>query len=863
MESKQKPLTPAPAWHTLGALETAAELEVDPEIGLDPSQARERLAHFGSNQVQVEKQEPIWKEFLEELAEPMILLLLATAGLYAISGEIADAIAILLIILALNTIEVVNEQRAKRAIMSLRKLGAPTALVQRQGAAVEIPGASVVPGDILLLQAGHRLAADARLLESYSLNADESTLTGESTPVEKNAQITLLEETPLSERANVMYAGTLVTRGRGKGVVVATGGNTELGRLAQLTQTLQEPRTPLQKAMRELSGWMIWIAIGFSILIPFLGVVIGGYPIQEMLLIGFSLAFATIPEEMPIIITMVLGLGAYRLSQSQAIVKHLQAVETLGAVTVIATDKTGTLTENRMAVREFFPPENRSVLLTIGVVANGLPGSHGEPHGDPLEAALSKAARQEGINPDYPLLNEFTFDNERKRMSVVCRWSPGMWVAVKGAPEAILDVSGSQLTTNGDIPLTNEARQVWLERASSMAAQGLRVIAAAEKWLPDRSPITQLEAESGLVLVGLIGIADPPRPEAAESIQACRRGGIRTMMITGDHPLTARSVADQVGMGDGSAVLTGAELDRISDEDLPRVIANISIFARTTPEHKLRIVRLLQAQGERVAVTGDGTNDAPALAAADIGVAMGATGSDVAREAGDIILADDNFATIVRAIREGRTLYENLRKGVRYYLACKVALVLIMLLAVLVHAPVPFTPIQIILMELFMDLAAAASFVAEPGEGDLMSRPPRNPRQPFMDHEMIVGILMGAAGLFAAVSTAYLIAWHSGMQTDAVHTVAFVSWLIGHVLLAFNMRSARRSVFSLGFFSNRFMNAWGAAVILFVLFVTASTPLQVYVQTAPLDLPTWLIILACTITGTFWLEINKGRLKIS
>lgn len=589
---------------------------------------------------------------------------------------------------------------------------------------------------MILLQVGQRIPADARLLDAYGLAVDESPLTGESVPVNKETDAVLAEETPVAERRNMLFSGTTVTRGRGRAVVVATGMDTELGHIASLTAEVEVPRTLLQRTMRELTRWMVWLALGFSVLGPLLGWLLAGESWQQMVLTGLSLAFATIPEELPIIITIVLALGGYRLSQQRAIAKKLQAVETLGAVSVIATDKTGTLTLNRMEVDQLVPEALGQRLLAIGIMCNDAVKSQQGFTGDPLDTALLRAAEKAGLDvnalrQDRSLHDEFTFDNARKRMSAIYSQGDKLWVAVKGAPEAVLASSVRRQTGEGEQPLSEADRQAMLETAAQMARDGMRVIAFAEKAVSD-GRLSPEQAESELTFVGLAGLADRPRPEVKVAVAASQAAGVRTVMITGDHPLTARAIARQIGLDGDGQLLTGPELDALSDEELGELVGQVFLYARTTPQHKLRIVRALQARGERVAVTGDGINDAPALAAADIGIAMGETGTDVAREAADIVLADDNFATIVRAVREGRVLFANLTKGVRYYLAVKVALMSVTLLPVLLKVPLPFAPIQIIIMELFMDLAASATFVAEPPESELMRRPPRDPNLPFM-----------------------------------------------------------------------------------------------------------------------------------
>ncbi len=847
-----------PTWHMQTAQATSTQLNVDSAIGLTEVDARQRLTHYGANRLRQEKHEPIWEIFLEEIREPMVLLLLCTGVLYAIWGELSDTLTIFFVILTLTVVEVVNERRASNAIAALSQLAEPTTLVRRNGQAVELSAEQVVPGDVILLKAGRRIPADARLIEAYGLAIDESALTGESVPAEKEADIMVAEQAALAERRNLVFAGTSIARGRGVAIVVATGMSAELGRIADLAHEVEPPRTPLQKAMSNLSKSLVWLALGFSVIVPSLGVVLSGQPLQQMLLTGLSLAFATIPEEMPIIITMVLALGAYRLSKQRAIVKRLQAVETLGAVTVIATDKTGTLTENRMEVSRFCPDAMRSKLLEIGVLCNDAT-ENGQ--GDPLEVALLQATHETGLDVQalrqvYPLLDEFTFDNARKRMSVVYQREGGKWVSVKGAPESVLALSKYQMNGTGRQPLTEVDRQSTLAEAAQMAGEGLRVIAFAEK--TDRvDRLSQEQAESDLTFVGLVGFADPPRPEVKQSIIACQSAGIRPIMITGDHPLTAKAIAHEVGLDGNGRVLTGPELDALSDDALVQTLGQVSLYARTTPEHKLRIVRALHRRGEVVAVTGDGINDAPALAAADIGVAMGETGTDVAREAAAMVLADDNFATIVCAIEEGRILFENLKKGVRYYLTCKVALVTATLLPVLLRVPVPFAPVQIILMELFMDLAAAATFVAEPAESGLMQRPPRDPKKPFMDRAMVSSIFTSATGLFGAVSVAYLVTWYGSADLIKAQTMAFVTWLLGHVLLALNMRSEHEPLFRLGLFSNRLMIMWGTATVIFGLIVTLVPGVRSALKLSPLSAGDWVLACGAALIGTFWIELRK------
>jgi P-type Ca2+ transporter type 2C len=854
-------IRPEQSWYALPISDLYTHFNVQRDAGLNQEAVDYLLSQFGPNRLREAKQETLWRVFLEEIREPMILLLLVTGLLYSVWGNLADALAIFCVILVLVGVEVLNEYRAKRAIAGLSKLSEPTAFVHRGGQDIEVPVEDIVPGDIILLQAGRRVPADARLIESYSLAADEASLTGESVPVEKDTHLLLPANTALTEQHNMIFAGTTITRGLGSALVVATGMQTELGHVAELAQEIRQPRTPLQQAMRELTRWLVWLALGFSVLIPLLAILLSGESWRQMLLTGLSLAFAVIPEELPIIITMVLALGAYRLARQQAIIKRLQAVETLGSVTTIATDKTGTLTENRMQVSRFYPEALEHKLLEIGALCNSTIEQGEKLTGDPLEVALLRKAQEAGVHIQTlrrtaSLRDEFTFDNTRKRMSVVYDRDGALWVAVKGAPEAVLTQCTRHLIEEQEQPISEADREAALEISTQMAGSGLRVIALAEKSVPAGS-LSQDEAESNLTFIGFIGLIDPPRPEVKTAIAACRTAGIRPIMITGDHPLTARAIAEQVGLDGNTRLLTGPELDVLSDEELEKSVSEVSIYARTTPAHKLRIVRALREQGERVAVTGDGINDAPALAAADIGIAMGETGTDVAREAADMVLANDNFTTIVIAVREGRILFANLKKGVRYYLACKVALVSATLLPVLLHVPVPFAPIQIILMELFMDLAASATFVNEPAEADLMRYPPRNPKAHFMDRAMVTSIFASGAGLFIAVSITYLVTWYTSGDLVKAQTVAFITWLLGHIFLAINLRSEREPLFRLGFFSNRLMVIWGAATLIFILCVSFIPGIQNLLKTVTLTPGEWILVIGMAFVGTFWIEVLK------
>lgn len=863
-------------WHSSTQADVARAQSVDVERGLPASEAARRLAEVGPNELVRPRDEPWWEELLESLREPLQLLLLAVAVIYGILGELADALTILAVIVAVSSVEAFNELRAKRAIRSLASLAAPTAMVVRDGGPAEIPARDVVPGDIVLLAPGLRVPADLRLLKTAALQVDESTLTGESMPVAKAAEAAVPAAAELGDRCTMAYAGTLVTAGKGRGITVATGPATELGRIAGLVAEAHEPRTPLQQAMRQLSGWLVWVAIGFSVGVPLLGVFAAGLPLQTMLLTGLTLAFATIPEELPILITIVLGLGAYRLAQRHAIVRRLSAVETLGSVTVVATDKTGTLTANRLTVAEVIAGdsalplaslgqnESSRRLLEIGALANDAEvigsGAHQELVGDPTDVALLTAAQGAGIDIEMlrdssPAVHEFPFDDRRKRISVVCERGSYRFLAAKGAPESVFDVCSQQATDTGPVPFDGPARAAMQTRLDEMAKRGIRVLAMATRDLGD-SQASSIEAlEQGLTLLGLVGLEDPPRAEAAESVRILTTAGVRVLMVTGDHPDTARAIAGRVGIPNERVVL-GRELEHLPEAATAELAKTTSVFARIAPEHKMLIVRGLQAQGELVAVTGDGVNDAPALREAAIGVAMGHSGTDVAREAADLVLADDNLATVTEAVRTGRTVFANLSKAVRYYLAAKVALVFASLVAVLLHLPVPFEPVQIIVMELFMDVGASAAFTAEPPEGDAMRRPPRDPRRPFMDGAMQFGIIFGGLSLGVAVLAVYLVAWSTEGNQMAAQTAAFVSWMIGHVVLAAHMRSERQSALAGNPLANRAYLIWAAAAIGVVLL--GSVPLVMQrLHLTTLSAPVWFMAIgAAVLVPSLW-EVPK------
>ena len=775
------------------------------QAGLSSEEARRRLGQFGPNRLTRPWEITLLGIAREEITEPMILLLLAVGVFYTLLASFGDALTLYAIIIALVLVEIWNEYRAKKAISSLAALAEPRTRVLRDGGITEVPTEEVVPGDLLVLVAGTRVSADGRLLSGVSLQLDESSLTGESFPVEKNP-------------GDELFAGTLAVSGEGLMEATLTGGGTRIGRISEKARVIRPPKTPLQLAMKALAKTLVFVALFFSIAIPAIGV-LQGQPLREMFLTGLALAFATIPEELPIIITMNLGLGSYLLSREHFLVKRLKAAETLGNATVILTDKTGTLTESTMRVASVFPEgaegqalaAARSAMteLSLSITDRAI-----------LEAALARSIPA----PGGRVVKERSFDRGRKTRAVIRESDGRATLFLMGAPEEVLAA------------LAGDPR----EAAGAMdqeAALGRRLIGVAHRdLLPGEAARPVGELEQGLTLDGLLAIEDPPRPGVRETIERARRAGIRTVMVTGDHPKTAAAIAAEVGIPP-APLLEGKDLDARSDGDLRAVAGEVSVYARASPEHKYRLVKALQEKGEVVAVTGDGVNDTLALKGADIGIAMGIKGTDAAKEAADIVIADDNFITLGKGVFEGRRIFDNLSKGVRYYLSVKVALIAIFAASLALSLTFPFSPIQIILLELFMDLGASASFVAEPAEPSIDRRPPRDPRVPFLDRAMITGIAAGGIALWTAVFVTYGASIRLGLPLPLAQTYAFSAWMIGHVLLALFSRSAHDPLSRIGVFSNRVLLLWMAGALGFLAAAILIPALGQHLNIVPVTLP--------------------------
>jgi len=754
--------------------------------GLSSEEARRKISEAGPNRIYKPEKISFLKIAGHEVIEPMILLLFVVGFFYSLWGRVLDSVTIFSVITLLILAEVNNEYRAKKTIASLEKIAASGIRVFRDGRVTEIATETVVPDDVLVLTPGADVAADAVVEKGIGLQVDEATLTGESLPQDKKA-------------GDKVYAGTVVLAGEGEAKVSVTGGNTRLGQIAGTLKQVKSPRTSLQLAMKSLAGKLVFVAVFFSVLIPVLGI-FRGQDIKTMVLTGLSLAFATIPEELPIIITMVLGLGAYTLSKRNFLVKRLKGAETMGNATVIVTDKTGTITEGRMRIASLIPAEQGEEIIAKAA------GSLSEYILLPMEREIRDAAEKlkVDISSSEALRQRNLGAGNRNTKAMIRKKGDRYELFLSGAPEEVFDACDG---------ITDDMRN----ELGAETETGRRVIGVAFRELkPGEEGLDFPEVEKGMTFAGLIAFEDSPRKGVKETIAAAAAAGIRTIMVTGDHSGTAGFIAGEIGIK-ADRIMTGKEVDGATDGELRELVKAVSVFARTTPAHKYRIVRALQGNGEVVAVTGDGVNDVLALKGADIGIAMGVRGTDVAKDAADVVLADDNYVTITQGIFEGRKFFDNLRKGVTYYLSVKAALVMIFLLPVVLGVPMPFSPIQIIVLELFMDLAASAGFVAEPKESDVYHRPPRNPREDVFNGRVVKKIFLNGLVLFSAVMSAYFYARYMDFGFGETQTFAFSAWIFGHVILAFISRSDSEPVFSKGLFRNGVINVWAVSAVIFLL----------------------------------------------
>ncbi|WP_391572046.1 calcium-translocating P-type ATPase, SERCA-type [Cohnella sp.] len=901
------------AWHQLSEEQLAKSLDTDRAKGLSREQATERLGTLGPNELAEKRGDSPLKLLLNQFKDFMVLVLVGATIISGLLGEMLDALTIIAIILINGVLGFYQEYRAERSLRALKELSAPFAKVVRDGELLHIPARELVSGDVVLLESGDRVPADLRFVECNDCSVDESALTGESVPVVKTAGKLDTADLALGDRKNCGYLGTMVTRGTAKGIVTVTGMQTEMGKIADLIQQTEEAETPLQHRLEQLGKILIVVALALTVVVVLAGI-LHGQPAYDMFLAGVSLAVAAIPEGLPAIVTIALALGVQRMIKRRAIVRKLPSVETLGCASVICSDKTGTLTQNKMTVTklwlggrtvevtgEGYEPtgllkENgKSIdakgdaalrrLTQIAALCNNSDLSQQEAaadakkrkstkgelpvseamewkiQGDPTEAALLVLAAKTGLVKSalqslYTRVKEFPFDAERKRMSVLVSHQGGKLVCAKGAPDLLVSQCAYVLWDDQVVPFTASLKNKVLAANEAMARESLRVLGMAYRDVKAHETCASGEqAESGLIFVGLTGMMDPPRKEVKEAIYKCRQAGIKTVMITGDHGTTAEAIARTLGIiGREGRVITGTELAAMTDEDLEKVADDVNVYARVSPEHKLRIVQALQRRGHVVAMTGDGVNDAPAVKAADIGIAMGITGTDVTKEASALVLSDDNFSSIVAAVEEGRGIYENIRKFIRYLLASNVGEIMTMFLAMMAGLPLPLVPIQILWVNLVTDGLPAMALGVDQAESDLMQQKPRAAKENIFARRLgwkIVsrGVLIGLCTLGAFVLA---LKAGEGQSNQLVHaqTVAFATLVMAQLIHVFDCRSSR-SIFHRKLLENKFLVFAVLSSLVLMLAVLYIEPLQPVFKTVPLDLRDWALVLVAAGIPTF------------
>ena len=872
--------------------EVLSKLDSD-QKGISSMQAKERLSQHGPNQLESTTKPSPLKIFIGKFKDYMVLVLIFAAIISFIAGETTNAYVILGIVVLVAIIGFVQEYKAEKAMEALREMVAPEADVIRDGQMSTIPAADLVPGDVVFLEAGDKVPADGRILEVTSLQVIESSLTGESMPVEKLAQ-TLPEDIALADRKNMVFMGTIISQGNCRAIVTATGLGTELGRISGLMKQ-EQAEPPLKIKLQQLAKRQALLVMVISAIV-FILMFSRGLPVIDALIASIALAVAGIPEALPFIVTLALAFGTQAMAKKNAIIRRLPEVETLGSTTVICTDKTGTLTTGEMTLREIrtyrkievtgagYDPSGQFIsqgaklepteedlarILKIGVHANNsaIERANGgwRVVGDPTEGALIVAAKKAGIldktRDGSSRFIEYPFDSERMRMTTVDEvHKEGYIVSMKGAPEVVLSHCTKTTTPNGTKTLTDEDRRSILADADDMAENALRVLALAWKPISNNDPVEVDCIESGLIFAGLTGMMDPPRKEVPEAIRVSKMAGIRTVMITGDHRLTARAIGKELGIGNGE-VIEGVQLDRMSSEDLREHIDDVSVFARVTAEHKVRIVEALKARGHIVAMTGDGVNDAPALTAADIGVAMGRTGTEVTKEASDMVIADDNFATIVSAIEEGRRIFDNIRKGTSYLLSVSFAELATIFFAVALGFPLPLLAAQILWINVVAEEFPAIGLALEPSHSDIMKRKPRDPKESMPSRPLMIYTLGIAATIVAGTLGMYIITLQSNPDLSYARTVAFVGLGFFTVYNAYSSRSLQESVFRMNPLGNKTLLMGIAASILAILAVVYIPFMQFIFETRPLTSESWILILITGLVVVLAAEVMKKILS--
>ena len=863
-------------WYKKSKNEILQELDVDEKNGLSSTEALRRLEKYGKNKLETKKKKTLFKQFLSQLKDVMIYILIIAAIISAFLGEISDALIILLVIIINAVIGVIQESKAEKALDALKELSTPKALVKRDGSLKEILSEDIVPGDIVIIDAGRYIPGDLRLIDTANLKIEESAFTGESVPSEKDASFLPDKEIPIGDQNNMAFMSTLATYGRGVGVIVGTGMNTEIGKIAKMIEQEENDETPLQKKLSELGKILGFLAVGICILI-FIISFFQGRDLLEMFLTSISLAVAAIPEGLPAIVAIVLALGVQRMVKKNAIIRKLPAVETLGSVSIICSDKTGTLTQNKMTVTtvytndsyikesEFNLNDNESKLLVdCMVLCNDATYSEKSQTGDPTEIALLEYPfklniLKEKLEKEFKRIDEIPFDSDRKLMTTVNLVDDKKArVFTKGALDSILSIC-NKISINGKLlDFTKEYKAKVLENSNIMSDKALRVLAFAYKDISKENIVLD-SLEKDLVFIGMVGMIDPPRLEVKDSIKLCKSAGITPVMITGDHKNTAFAIANELGIAeDISQAITGHEIDKFKEEEFNEKIVNYRVFARVSPEHKVKIVKAFKSHGNIVSMTGDGVNDAPSLKAADIGVAMGITGTDVSKGASDMILTDDNFSTIVSAVEEGRKIYLNIKKSIVFLLSCNLGEILTLFTAILLNWNSPLQPIHILWVNLITDSFPALALGVDKTKEDVMNNPPRNPKESiFIKSDkiqlIINGVLIGGITLFAFKLGERLYA------DSLIHaqTMAFVVLSVSQLFLSLSLRSNTKSAFSLGIFSNKYLvYSILLGIFLQVIIISISFIANIF-KVTPLLLYDWIVVILVSLIPFAINEILK------
>ncbi|EOR26309.1 ATPase P [Clostridium sartagoforme AAU1] len=863
-------------WFNESSEEIVKTLSSDIINGLSSEEVKIRLEKDGLNKLQGKKKKSFLQLFISQINDIMIYILLVAAIISAIVGEISDAIIILFVIFINAIIGVIQESKAEKALEALKNMSTPKALVKRDGQIIEVSSEEVVVGDIVVIDAGRYIPADLRLIETANLKIEESAFTGESVPSEKNSDIIAEENNvPIGDQHNMAFMSTLATYGRGLGIVIATGMNTQIGKIAKMLDAEEENITPLQKKLAQLGKILGFMAVGISI-IMFIVSMFQGRDFLEMFMTSISLAVAAIPEGLPAIVAIVLALGVQRMIKENAIIRKLPSVETLGSVNIICSDKTGTLTINKMTVKKYYVNgeintldeinlnNDESKILVHGMIlCNDATSKSGVQTGDPTEVALIDVGNKlnifkEDLNTSHERVNEIPFDSDRKLMTTVNSYNNAFTVFTKGAIDSILKIS-NKILVNGEIKeFTNEEKNKILSASNIMSDDALRVLALGYKNI-ENEHVAIDELEENLIFVGFMGMIDPPREEVKGSIQVSKNAGIRTIMITGDHKNTAVAIAKELGIAnDISEAMSGSEIDSYSDEEFTKIVNNYRVFARVSPEHKVKIVKAFKSHGNIVSMTGDGVNDAPSLKAADIGVAMGITGTDVAKGAADMVLTDDNFTTIVKAVEEGRNIFNNIKKSILFLLSCNLGEVVALFVAILLNWASPLLPIHILWVNLITDSFPALSLGVDPGDKSVMDVPPRNPKESLFAGKMgklliINGILIGITTLFAFVLGEYL--YPESLRH--AQTMAFVVLSVSQLFYSLAMRNETKSLFQVGILKNK----WLIASVLFGIllqFIIITIPFTAEIfKVYSLEFKDWVIVILISLIPFVVNEIIK------